>query len=112
MFCMIYAKGVEPGSPTQQGLRFGILAAFFVVIGTQFLWLALAEGGVYDMEMSLAGVLKTSAFSIVEFAILGIITAHLSGASSGGSGDGTRGGTGSGDKDKSDPVPPPSPTGG
>ena len=104
-FCLIYAKGVESGSATQQGLRFGLLVAVMLV-GTNFMWLSLTDS-FPCMGVDLMSTIKNSVFVFVEMGILGIIVAHLSGLS--GAPSTSRGDTG-GTKDKSDPEPPP-PTG-
>ena len=101
-FCMIYAKGVEAGSATQQGLRFGLLVGV-IFVGTNFMWLSVQEG-FSCMGVDMMSTIKNSVFVLVEMGILGIIVAHLSGLS--GAPVTSRGDTG-GTKDKSSPEPPP-----
>ncbi len=104
-FCMIYAKGVEAGSATQQGLRYGLLVAVMFV-GSNFMFLALKDA-FPCMGVDMMGTIKNSVFVLVELGLLGIIVAHLSGLSGG---DSTSRGETGGTKDKTDPEPPP-PTG-
>ncbi len=82
VFCMMYAKGVEPGTATQQGLKFGLMAGLLVHVSTGFMWLAMTEADMFPcFEMDLTALIKDSAFYLVEFALLGVIVAHLSGLS-------------------------------
>jgi len=78
-FCMIYGKGVEAGSATQQGMRFGLLIGLMYV-GGYFMWLALTES-FPCMGVDMMRTIKNSVFALVEYGILGIIVAHLSGLS-------------------------------
>lgn len=78
-FCMIYGKGVEAGSATQQGMKFGLLVGLMVV-GGNFMWLSLAES-FPCMGMDMTKAIKDSVFGLVEYGLLGIIVAHLSGLS-------------------------------
>ncbi len=89
-FCMIYAKGVEAGPATQQGLKFGILVAV-MFIGMNFMWLSLTDA-FPCMGIELMGTIKNSAFTLVEMGVLGIIVAHLSGLSRGESSNPDNGG--------------------
>jgi hypothetical protein len=108
VFCLIYAKGVEPGSATQQGLKFGLLAGILVFVSANFMWLGLAD--LFPcMEYDLMSTIKNSVFYLVEMGVLGIIVAHLSGLS--GAPEASRGGTG-GTEDRSGPKPPPTTSGG
>ncbi len=108
-FCLVYAKGVEPGSPTQQGLKFGVLAGVFVYVSQNFMWLGL--GDMFPcMEVDIATTIQNSVFHIVELGLLGIIVAHLSGLS--GDSAGSRGGTGGTDERENPKPPPPTTAGG
>jgi len=78
-FCMIYAKGVEAGSATQQGMRFGLLVGLMFV-GVGFMWLSLTES-FPCMGVDMTSTIKNSVFGLVEYGVLGIIVAHLSGLS-------------------------------
>ena len=102
-FCLIYSKGVEPGSATQQGLRFGLLAGVMIFLSSNFMWLSLTES-FPCMGVTLMGTIKNSVFALVEMGLLGIIVANLSGLSAN---RGDRGETGR--DERSDPAPPPPP---
>lgn len=98
MFCLIYAKGVEAGSPTQQGLRYGILVGFLTAVSLGFILHGVSAGGGMEEWSNLGDVLRDSAYEVVKLGILGIIIAHLSGLSSG--------------SDRGKTSPPPTPPGG
>lgn len=108
-FCIIYGKGVESGSATQQGLKFGILAGIMVYVSTSFMWLSFADmvpcvGE--EMGTDLMSTIKNSLYYIVQMGVMGIIVAHLSGLSGG---DSTSRGDTGGKDDKTGPEPPPTP---
>jgi hypothetical protein len=102
-FCLIYAKGVEPGSATQQGLKFGLLAGVLVFLSSNLMWLSLNET-FPCMEVTMMSTIKNSVFALVEMGLLGIIVANLSGLSASA---GDRGETGR--DERSEPAPPPPP---
>lgn len=80
-FSLMYGKGVEGYSRTQQGLRYGVMIAFLVFVSMSFVW-----HGVDPVEMTMNDVLKDSAFRIVQLGILGVIIGHLSGLPHAGTG--------------------------
>ncbi|MDX1476842.1 MAG: hypothetical protein R3301_04015 [Saprospiraceae bacterium] len=82
-FCMIYAKGVEGGSPTQQGLRYGIMVGFLTAVAFGFIMHGVSTTGMMEEWSDLGTVLRDSAFEVVKLGILGVIIAHLSGAGAG-----------------------------
>lgn len=79
MFCIIYAKGVEPGSATQQGLRYGIMIGFITAVALGFVLHGVSAMGGMEEWSDLSTVLRDSAFEVVKLGILGVIIAHLSG---------------------------------
>lgn len=81
MFCLIYAKGVEGGNPTQQGLRYGILVGFLTAVSLGFILHGVSAGGGMEEWSNLGDVLRDSAYEVVKLGILGIVIAHLSGLS-------------------------------
>ena len=100
-FCLIYARWCGDGSATSEGMRFGVMAAFLIVVGTSILFHGLSASGTMFQEWSnLGNVLRDSVFEVVKFAVLGIIVAHLSGLHSGDRGK---------DERDQDPLPPPPP---
>ncbi|RLD21628.1 MAG: hypothetical protein DRI69_03550 [Bacteroidetes bacterium] len=106
-FCMVYAKGVESGSATQQGLKFGILAGIMVYVSTNLMWLSFADMSPCigeELGINVMDTIKNSLYYVVQMGILGIVVAHLSGLSAG---DGVLRGETGGTKDRPGPEPPP-----
>ena len=107
MFCIIYSKGVEAGSATQQGLRYGIMVGFLTAVSLGFILHGVSAMGGMEEWSELSTVLRDSAFEVVKLGILGVIIAHLSGLHA--SVD-SRGDT-SGGRSQPQPPPPESPGG-
>ena len=76
MFCMMYPKGVEGSNKTQQGLRYGIMIAILIFVSVNFIMY-----GVNDPAQcgELTTYLVDMIWRIVQFAVLGVIVAHVSG---------------------------------
>jgi hypothetical protein len=80
LFSTIYAKGVERGSPTQQGLRFGVMIGLLVALPYALLMYGISPTAPeYDLWSDLGEVLRDGAYEVVKVVILGVIVAHLSG---------------------------------
>ena len=100
MFCHVYAKGVESDNKTQEGIRFGIVAALFTWIPIGFIMYSLLDS---EQCGPLSEYLIDMVYRLVQMILLGIIVGNVSGVTA----------SKKGKDDKLPPIPPePTDTGG
>ena len=89
VFTYMYAQGAnDNGTRTQQGMRYGILVGLLIGIGMNLVW--------YSIQLAdpVSSYLIDGVYTIVKFAVVGIVVAHVTGIpaaargkASGGGGD-------------------------
>ncbi|HZV43258.1 MAG TPA: DUF1761 domain-containing protein [Saprospiraceae bacterium] len=81
-FVTFYSRTAGPGTPVNEGARFGFWACLFVWIPMGLVWFGLLEYG------TISDTIIEMVFRLVQAAVMGIIVGYLSGGGARGKGIG------------------------